>query len=181
MIKFKRIFMDPGHGGEDSGTYNSTIKAKESDVALKVAKEVRKLFTSKKRKFKFSRKIDKKVELNSRWRKARDWNADLVLCIHCNSWKDKSVRGTEVWHYGENDKHLAEVLSSKISKSLGVPNRGRKEHGFAMTYYPTMPAVLIEIDFISNDDFAKQCKKKEYIKQIAKAIYDGVRAVENEK
>ena len=101
-----------------------------------------------------------------------------MLCIHCNDSKDKSVRGTEVWHYGANDKYLAEVLSRKISKSLGVPNRGRKEHGFAMTYYPTMPAVLIEIDFISNNTFAKLCKKKAYIKQIAKAIYDGVRECE---
>lgn len=48
-----------------------------------------------------------------------------------------------------------------------------------MTKYPTMPAVLIEIDYISNNVFAKNCKRKEYIKKIAKAIYVGFREWEN--
>lgn len=177
-MKFKKVFLDPGHGGRDSGAYNGTIKIKESTVALKVCKRLNKLLKKDGRKTKFSRKIDKTVDLNSRWRKANSWGADLSLCVHCNSSPDKTVRGCEVFHYGSNDRELAKAISSTVSKKLEIFNRGKKEYGWAMTRYPSMPAVLIEIDFISNDVFAKNCKKKEYINKIAKAIYEGMKSVE---
>lgn len=175
-MKTNKIFIDPGHGGRDSGAKNSAVKVKESTVALKVAKQVKNLFKNekKKHKFKFSRKTNKKVELNSRWQKANAWGADISLCIHCNSSDDKSVRGAEVFYYGSNDKALAENISKFLSRDLGINNRGAKEYPWAMTKYPKMPAVLIETDFISNNTFAKACKKKKYIKKIASAIYKGV-------
>lgn len=171
----KKIFIDPGHGGKDSGAYNGHVKIKESTVALKVAKALRKKFKSKERKFKFSRRTDRYVDLNSRWRKANKWGADLSLCIHCNSTITKYTRGTECYYDGANDKLLATYISAELADALGIQNRGAKEYPWAMTKYPSMPAVLIEIDFISNNVFAEKCRKKAYINKIAEAIYKGVR------
>lgn len=170
-----KIFIDAGHGGKDSGAYNYHVKMKESDVALKVAKALRKKFKSEKRKFKFSRKTDKFVDLNKRWQMANKWGADLSLCIHCNSTTGEYVRGTEVYYEGANDKKLAEIISKELADGLNIQNRGAKDYPWAMTKYPKMPAVLIEIDFISNDTFARKCKDKKYINKIAELIYKGVR------
>lgn len=179
-IDFFRGLIDAGHGGKDPGAVNRVVGITESDVALAIAKEVRKCFKSKKRKFKFTRTSDVYVDLNDRWEMANAWDADLVLCIHLNSTIDSKVRGCEVYHLGNNDKDLAKKISARISKSLKIPNRGAKEHAFAMTKYPNCRAVLIEVDFISNNTFAKKCKKKAYIKKIAKAIYKGVRDYEKQ-
>ena len=140
-MKFFKIFLDAGHDGKDPGAINQMIRnlfgyIKESVYVLRIAKQLRKCFTSEKRKFKFSRRINKYVDLNKRWKMANDWGADLSLSIHLNSSDTKSVRGTEVYYWKDSDKGLAAAISKSLSKGLGITNRGAKKHAFARTQYP---------------------------------------------
>jgi N-acetylmuramoyl-L-alanine amidase len=83
--KIKVVCIDPGHGGKDPGCHGD--EAKEKDVALAIALKLGKYITDKYPNMKvvYTRKTDVFVELDERAAIANRNNADLFICIHCNS------------------------------------------------------------------------------------------------
>lgn len=83
--KIKVVCIDPGHGGKDPGCHGD--HAKEKDVALAVALQLGKYINEHFPDVKvvYTRKTDVFVELNERAAIANRNNADLFICIHCNS------------------------------------------------------------------------------------------------
>lgn len=83
--KVKVVCIDPGHGGKDPGCHGD--QAKEKDVALAVALQLGKYINEHFPDIKvvYTRKTDVFVELNERAAIANRNNADLFICIHCNS------------------------------------------------------------------------------------------------
>jgi N-acetylmuramoyl-L-alanine amidase len=83
--KVKVVCIDPGHGGKDPGCHGD--HAKEKDVALAVALQLGKYINEHFPDVKvvYTRKTDVFVELNERAAIANRNNADLFICIHCNS------------------------------------------------------------------------------------------------
>lgn len=83
--KIKVVCIDPGHGGKDPGCHGDN--AKEKDVALsiglKLGAYIEKYYPDI--KVVYTRKTDVFVELNERAAIANRNNADLFICIHCNS------------------------------------------------------------------------------------------------
>lgn len=83
--KIRVVCIDPGHGGKDPGCHGDS--AKEKDVALAVALKlgayIEKYYPDV--KVVYTRKTDVFVELNERAAIANRNNADLFICIHCNS------------------------------------------------------------------------------------------------
>lgn len=83
--KIKVVCIDPGHGGKDPGCHGD--HAKEKDVALsiglKLGAYIEKYYPDI--KVVYTRKTDVFVELNERAAIANRNNADLFICIHCNS------------------------------------------------------------------------------------------------
>lgn len=94
QAKIKVVCIDPGHGGKDPGCHGDI--AKEKDVALAVALKLGKYITDKYPNVKvvYTRKTDVFVELDERAAIANRNNADLFICIHCNSAcvRDKRTR-----------------------------------------------------------------------------------------
>ena len=69
---------------------------------------------------------------------------------------------------------LAEVVQDSMTQSLRIPNRGVKQAGFYVLGGAAMPAVLIEIGFVTNPKEEKQLKESKYRDEIARAIYAGL-------
>ncbi len=92
----KTIVVDAGHGGKDPGAigYHGTL---EKDIALAIAKKLKKELQKRGFKVILTRSRDRYLTLEQRTKIANDAHADLFISIHCN-WNRKSiVGGTEVY------------------------------------------------------------------------------------
>jgi len=72
---------------------------------------------------------------------------------------------------------LAEILQEELRSITGGErvNRGIKQNTFRVLRGATMPAVLVELGFISNPDEEKLLTSEEYQERLAEALYRGVR------
>lgn len=169
----KRLVIDLGHGGSDSGAVGQN-KAHEADIVLSIGKEVNELLKGYELDIKFTRLSDKFLSLSERSKVANDFKADYFLSIHINSAMDRSVRGVEVWQYSNGNTKLnsfSKGLCEDVSKIFNVKNRGIKlNKEFSVLKNTKMPACLIEIDFVSNKDAEKDLKVSGNIKAVAAAI-----------
>jgi N-acetylmuramoyl-L-alanine amidase len=69
---------------------------------------------------------------------------------------------------------LAEVVQDSMTEALRMPNRGVKQAGFYVLGGAAMPAILIEIGFVTNPKEEKRLKEPKYRDEIARAIYAGL-------
>jgi len=69
---------------------------------------------------------------------------------------------------------LAEVVQDSMTQSLRIPNRGVKQAGFYVLGGAAMPAVLIEIGFVTNPREERRLRESRYRDEIARAILSGI-------
>jgi N-acetylmuramoyl-L-alanine amidase len=69
---------------------------------------------------------------------------------------------------------LAEVVLDSMTQSLRIPNRGVKQAAFYVLGGAAMPAVLIEIGFVTNPREERRLKESRYRDEIARAIVTGL-------
>ncbi|HEY3586842.1 MAG TPA: N-acetylmuramoyl-L-alanine amidase, partial [Myxococcaceae bacterium] len=95
-LKFRRVVIDPGHGGHDTGTIGAD-GTKEKDVALAIARKLRTVLTEQGLEVVLTRETDKFVRLEERARLANVARGDLFISIHCNSLPQRHIRGIETY------------------------------------------------------------------------------------
>lgn len=165
-------YLDFGHGGKDPGAVgcNST---NESDVVLKIGMLVKSKLEESFEKVITTRETDKYYSLAYRTNKANKEACNYFVSLHMNSSTNKTAKGCEVWVYDSNSKlyTLSKNLCSNLSTNLKTPNRGvKKSKKFSVLKNSKMPALLIEIDFISNSEIETLCCDKFYINNVANTI-----------
>jgi N-acetylmuramoyl-L-alanine amidase len=99
----KRVVIDAGHGGRDSGNLGTgRYKAKEKDISLEVALMVGNYIRENIAGVEviYTRNTDKFVELRERCAMANRADADLFISIHCNAHTTRSAYGTETFVMG---------------------------------------------------------------------------------
>ena len=96
-LRIRRIVIDAGHGGHDSGTIGPG-GVEEKDIALDVALQLGRLLQQRLgAEVIYTRRTDKYVPLEERTAIANAAHADLFLSIHANSSSDPDVRGVETY------------------------------------------------------------------------------------
>lgn len=102
--KLRTIVLDPGHGGNDPGMENTSLRVQEKVLALDVALRLEKLLRADGYSVVLTRRDDrqlapsKEADLQRRAIIANAAGADLFLSIHFNSlFPDTRVSGTEVY------------------------------------------------------------------------------------
>lgn len=164
--------LDFGHGGKDPGALGPK-NTKESDTVLKIGMLVKSKLEKHCEKVITTRESDSFYSLEYRTNKANKNSCDYFISIHMNSSTNKTAKGTETWVYDSNSKlyNLAQNLSSNLSTNLKTPNRKVKESKkFSVLKNTKMPALIIEIDFISNTEIESLCANESYIKNVANTI-----------
>ena len=110
---FTTIVIDPGHGGRDPGAHGQR-GTEEKDITLKVALKLRDLLKKDPGvRVLMTRERDVFVELEDRARFANSSEADLFVSIHVNSHPQRSVRGIEIYHFGEAKDQRALELAAR--------------------------------------------------------------------
>lgn len=153
------LMLDPGHGGTDSGAVGLT-GLKEKDIALEFALLMRPALRSLGWEVSMTRSDDRYIDLSTRAAMANGLGVAGFVSIHCNSYSDPRAHGFEVWTSpGTTD---ADLLATAIYEHVRERFPGRrlrrdladgdddKEAGFAVLRLTWMPAVLVELGFLSN-------------------------------
>ncbi len=76
--------------------------------------------------------------------------------------------------FQEESSRLAETVQDSMTLSLGIPNRGVKQAGFYVLGGVAMPAILVEIGFVTNKKEERKLLDSGYRAEVARAIYAGL-------
>ena len=171
------VVIDPGHGGIDPGAIGIG-GLRETDVVLEVSKMVQKLLSEKGIKVLLTRTNEVDLDLPPRVTFANDSDADIFVSIHANASRGKrrDINGLETFYFrGWKGKLLAKRIQKHILRvSPGSPDRGVKQGRFYVIKNTSMPAVLVEIGFLTGRLDARRLEKTAHRKRIAYAIAKGI-------
>jgi len=171
------VVIDPGHGGPDPGAIGIG-GIRETDVVLEVSKIVKKLLSEKGVNVKLTRKNEIDLDLPPRVSYANNSDADIFVSIHANASRGKrrDINGLETFYYrGWRGRLLAKKIQKQILRvSPGSPDRGVKQGRFYVIKNTRMPAVLVEIGFLTGRLDARRLEKTTHRKRLAYAISKGI-------
>jgi len=174
------IVLDAGHGGTDPGAINKSLGYFEKDFTLSaVLKMKAELEMHEQVVVHLTRSNDTFIELAQRVAFAENIpgvgkKADIFISVHANSYTNNSVSGTETYYIRENSKQLANTLHPYIVGAVGYKDRGVRTASFKVIRETTMPAVLLEIGYLSNSTEAKSLFNSNTQNKLAKEFAAGI-------
>ncbi|MGI5819692.1 MAG: N-acetylmuramoyl-L-alanine amidase [Armatimonadota bacterium] len=170
----KRVVIDPGHGGRDSGARGNRLLEKE--VNLDVARRVAAKLMAIGAQTVLTREGDVYVGLYDRPELANRIDADLFVSIHANAMPKRNTgHGTETFYYHDRSMCLGAVIHHELVKAMRRADRGLKWANFCVTRESHMPAVLVELLFLNSDVEEALLEKPEVRAAAADAIFEGLR------
>ncbi|CAM2059288.1 N-acetylmuramoyl-L-alanine amidase [Desulfovibrionales bacterium] len=215
------IVIDPGHGGKDPGAQSCGLT--EKSINLRFAKILGNLLKQCGFNVFYTRTIDVFIPLEERTAMANVRKADLFISVHCNSYKNDSIKGLETYYLNLADTDDAvrvaarenAVTSKKISDLQAILtdlmlNSKMKEsrdlaksvHGcmvqhlkgskceitdhrvrsapFYVLMGAIMPAVLIELGYLTNPEEARRLASDAYLARKAQGLVDGIMAYKHQ-
>ena len=107
---------------------------------------------------------------------ANSWGADYFISIHTNSSVIPTAQGVEAYVYrlGGTAEELAQSIVDSVSDELGSVNRGVMAANFVVLRRTEMPAVLVELGYLSNPTEALNLNSPAWQRAVARAIFDGI-------
>ncbi|WP_304262500.1 N-acetylmuramoyl-L-alanine amidase family protein [Phascolarctobacterium succinatutens] len=180
----KIIALDAGHGGSDPGAIGSD-GTKEKNITLAITKIVKEILEDKGAKVYMTRTTDVDVfgpnasdaeELQARVNVGEKYNSDMFVSLHINSSVNKNVGGFSTYYYPktDNDLRLAQNIQNKLAANFGVDDLGVRQANFYVIKRISMPAVLVEMCFISNEKELTLMKGQWFQKKTARLIAEGI-------
>lgn len=155
------ICLDPGHGGGDPGAIGPA-GTQEKDNNLAIALLLRDKLEKNGATVIMTREIDTDVkspdatdkeELGARVDIANNHGSDIFISIHNDAFTNPQASGSTIYHYGSPEGiRLATAIQKSLVEGLGTNDRGTRFASFYVIRYTDMPAVLVEVAFISNPE-----------------------------
>ncbi len=176
-----KIFIDPGHGGPDPGAVGNGVT--EEFVNLNVSLELARLLRDAGYDVRIYRTTsdenvleNKNADLRNRAAQANQWGADYFISIHTNSSTRPEAQGVEAYVYrlGGTSERLARSIVESVSEDLGSQNRGVMQANFAVLRRTQMPAVLVELGYLTNATEALNLNSPAWQRAVAASIFRGI-------
>jgi N-acetylmuramoyl-L-alanine amidase len=182
------VVVDPGHGGPDPGAVGPRGEL-EKDVVLEIGRYLAAYLRAAGARAILTRERDedlsglppdvpdvKAVDLKRRVEIAQESRADVFLCIHANATASPHWRGAQTFYrFNHPDSaRLARCIQRELVRVTRRTDRvalpGPKQYVLDNV---TMPAVTVEVGFMSNPEEARLLTDPDYQKLVAWAIFLG--------
>ncbi|NSL51765.1 N-acetylmuramoyl-L-alanine amidase [Calidifontibacillus erzurumensis] len=172
----KRIVVDAGHGDHDPGAKGATGLL-EKEVNLAVALKLADLLRNAGAEVILSRSNDTFLSLADRVKVAHNNDADAFISIHADSFNATSQGSTTFYHSGKNpswqqSKQLSDIAIKKLTSQLGTVSRGSNDKSLHVIRETEIPAILVELAFLSNPKEEALLKSDEFRQKAAQALFD---------
>ena len=145
------VVIDPGHGGPDPGAIG-IAGIRETDVVLEVSKIVKNLLSQKGVKVRMTRTSEVDLDLPPRVSIANNTDADIFVSIHATlqEVKEETLMDWKpfITEVGKAD-YWRKEFKTNFKSFPGSPDRGVKQGRFYVIKNTRMPAVLVEIGFLT--------------------------------
>lgn len=180
----KRIVVDAGHGGTDSGARAPDKSMTEKNVTLLIAKELARELSEEGVAVIMTRADDRFISLGERAAIANRERADLFVSVHINSNATANSRSGTITFYHKNDPIgvlLAECIQSELAKVNKLPDIGIwsdtriYKSGFSVLRNTKMPGVLLELAFINHRSDRARMADPDWRKGVATAVVRGLK------
>ena len=194
---FALVILDPGHGGQDSGTTPGNVL--EKDLTFDVARRVDRLLGAQGISTLLTRTGDSYVSLSDRAQLINRANNAIVVSIHFDEGPRPDVSGIETYFAAQQatgvptiaswlpflqkignvqpnveSQSLARFIQEQLVAHTQAINRGTKAEQFYVLANVRHPAVLVEGGFLTNKNEIGKLADANYREQLAVAISDGV-------
>ena len=178
-----KIYVDQGHNPEAPNAGAEGNGLREQDITYRVGQALADLLRANGSfEVRLSRPTPTSslgttntTSLQARVRDANAWGADYFISIHTNAATSPDVSGTEAFAYSRPSAAftLGEDIIEGISNATGLRDRGMKVRpGLYVLRKTDMPAVLVELGFISNAGDAALMNENPAL--FARGIYNGI-------
>lgn len=170
-----KIVLDAGHGGNDGGTEG--VNALEKDINLSVVLKMKPILEAGGAEVILTRDEDEWCDLSERNYIANPTGADLFVSIHCNAFEeDSTISGLECYYHKRSDisKGYAESLIQAIGQSGEIKTRYAMEQNYQVLRDSSIPAVLIEMGYLSNPTDCQNLISDDYQDLLAQKFAESI-------
>lgn len=181
------VVVDAGHGGEDPGKIGCNGE-KEKDINLQIAKLVAKYLEAEDVRVVMTRTEDEVLAQEGRHKKVQDMKRRVeiieqtapgaAVSIHQNSYPEEYVHGAQVFYYtgSASGEKLAEQIQKQLIEKADPENRRKikANDSYYLLKKTSVPIVIVECGFLSNQTEAAKLCDAEYQERIAWAVAVGI-------
>ena len=169
---FRTVVIDPGHGGQDRGGQWGLVYEKHLalDTATRLETNLKKMgFQTV-----MTRRSDYFITLPQRVATGNSYKNAIFVCIHFNyTWKEH-VSGLETFYYSTEGQQLAQCVQGSLVNRTHTVDRSAKFARFYVLRNSTLPAILVEGGFVSNENERDRMKSGGFREAIARGVAEGI-------
>jgi len=170
------VVLDPGHGGEDTGTVAHGLT--ESEVTLDLARRIEGRLSAIGVTVLFTRSATTGPEDLVRASMANQSRADIMLSLHCDSTDQSRANGVATFFWGLErfgawsavGEHLANLIQREIVSRTGLADCRSHPRGWQLLQRTQMPTVRIEAGYLSHPQDAAKLADPVFLDTLAEAI-----------
>lgn len=170
-----KIVLDAGHGGNDGGTEG--VNALEKEINLAVVLKMKPILEAGGAEVILTRDEDEWCDLSERNYIANQTDADIFVSIHCNAFEDdSSISGLECYYHKKSDisKGYAETIIQALGESGEIKTRYAMEQNYQVLRDSSIPAILIEMGYLSNPTDCQNLSSDDYQNLLAQSIVESL-------
>lgn len=172
----RTVVLDPGHGGDDTGTVAHGLT--ESEVMLDLARRVEGRLGAIGVNVLFTRSATTGPDELTRAAMANECGADIMLSLHCDSTDQSRASGVATFFYGQErfgawsavGEHLADLIQREVVARTGLTDCRSHPRAWVLLQRTLMPTVRIEAGYLSHAEDAAKLADPAFRDTLAEAI-----------
>jgi len=175
LLTGRTIVIDPGHGGKDPGSLGS--RAKESDLNRELAQALAQWFRRAGAKVILTWSSPEQMPPTRRFNVRQrvtfinQTHADVLIDIHCNA--GGPYRGPQTFYWdGDSSYTLAHMIQEELQYFTHTRRQVSRIDQYVLRY-ATMPAVNVEVGFITNPSEERRLMEPRYQQELTRYIFVG--------